>query len=165
MLITHTDQIVPITVFARTSVPPETAFAVTAPIDLSLVFKADRFFPGISHVEKQHDAWDHVGMAREPHFTDGSHVTERLTEYTAPHGFAYELTEFTNVLSAMAQGVRGEFSFLPDGGGSIIRWTYEFKPRPGRRWILRGPFKPLWKRYMQRALDRMADVAEVRDPR
>ncbi|MFG3094536.1 SRPBCC family protein [Streptomyces sp. NPDC048202] len=165
MLITRTDQTAPITVFARTSVSPETAFAVIAPIDLSLVFKADRFFPGVSHIEGQHDAWDRAGESREPHFTDGSHVTERLTEYTAPHGFAYELTGFTNVLNSLAQGVRGEFSLLPDGPGTNIRWTYEFKPRPGRGWVLNGPFKPLWQRYMQRALDRMVDMTEGRDPR
>jgi hypothetical protein len=60
----------------------------------------------------------------------------------------------------LAAGVRGEFSFLPDGTGTIIRWTYEFKPLRGRRWIIAGPFTPLWSRYMQRALDRMAAVVE-----
>jgi hypothetical protein len=43
----------------------------------------------------------------------------------------------------------------------LIRWTYEFKPLPGRRLILAGPFRPLWRRYMQRALDRMVDVVEA----
>ncbi|MFF0715852.1 hypothetical protein ACWEVM_09720 [Streptomyces bauhiniae] len=58
--------------------------------------------------------------------------------------------------------MRGEFSFLPDGTGTNIRWTYEFLPRRGRGWVLRGPFKPLWQRYMQRALGLMAEAAEAR---
>ncbi|MFD7885327.1 hypothetical protein ACFV3N_23170 [Streptomyces bauhiniae] len=79
------------------------------------MFKADPFFPGVSHIEGQHDAWDRAGVAREPHFT-----------------------------------------------GTNIRWTYEFLPRRGRGWVLRGPFKPLWQRYMRRALGLMAEAAEAR---
>jgi hypothetical protein len=127
---------------------------------LSKVFLADRFFPGIARVKDQADTWDHAGVSRHPQFTDGSQATETLTEYVNGHGFAYELTDFTNALAGLALGVRGEFSFLPDGGGATIRWTYEFKPRRGRAWIVAGPFKPLWKRYMQAALGRMVAVVE-----
>ncbi|EXG82252.1 SRPBCC family protein [Cryptosporangium arvum] len=160
MLIARTDKTVPITVFARTSAAPDVAFRIVAPIDLSRVFLADRLFPGVAGVEGQTDTWDHAGVSRRPRFTDGSQVTESLTEYVDGHGFAYELTGFTNTLATLALGVRGEFSFLPDGGGTTIRWTYEFKPRPGRRLVLAGPFKPLWQRYMQAALNRMVAVVE-----
>lgn len=160
MLITSTDTTVPITVFARTTAAPATAFRIIAPIDLSTVFLADRFFPGVAGVEDQTEAWDHAGVSRHPRFTDGSQATEALTEYVDGHGFAYELTEFTNTLAALALGVRGEFSFLPDGTGTTIRWTYEFKPRPGRRLVVAGPFKPLWQRYMQSALNRMVAIVE-----
>ncbi|WP_033341519.1 SRPBCC family protein [Catenuloplanes japonicus] len=158
MLIDSTDRTVPITVFARTPATPAVAFRIIAPIDLRRVFLADRFFPGIAEVSDQTDTWDHAGVARRPRFTDGSQATEALTEYVEGHGFAYELTGFTNALATLALGVRGEFSFLPDGGGTMIRWTYEFKPRPGRAWIVAGPFRPLWQRYMQAALDRMVAV-------
>jgi hypothetical protein len=56
--------------------------------------------------------------------------------------------------------VRGEWSFLPDGTGTSIRWTYDFQPLPGRRWIVAGPFKPLWTRYMRAALARMVTVVQ-----
>ncbi|GAA1649994.1 SRPBCC family protein [Actinoplanes couchii] len=160
MLITSTDKTVKITVFARTSTSPDVSFRIIAPIDLSRVFIADRLFPGIAGVAEQTDSWDHAGVSRQPRFTDGSHATESLTEYVEGHGFAYELTEFTNALGALALGVRGEFSFLPDGDGTMIRWTYEFKPRPGRKAIIAGPFRPLWQRYMQAALGRMAAIVE-----
>ncbi|RAO29565.1 hypothetical protein PSN13_04763 [Micromonospora saelicesensis] len=75
------------------------------------------------------------------------------------------LTGFTNVLSRLAAGVRGEFNFNPDGDGTLIRWTYEFKPLPGRRLILAGPFAPLWRRYMAAALRRCVQVAEAQQPR
>ena len=57
--------------------------------------------------------------------------------------------------------MRGEFNVNPDGDGTLIRWTYEFKPLPGRRWILAGPFAPLWRRYMVAALDQCVHVIET----
>lgn len=39
-------------------------------------------------------------------------------------------------------------------------WTYDFQPLPGRRWIVTGPFKPLWIRYMRAALARMVTVVQ-----
>ena len=42
-------------------------------------------------------AWDHAGPSRNPDLSDGSTATERLTEYTAGHSFAYELTVRTGV--------------------------------------------------------------------
>ena len=38
--------------------------------------------------------------------------------------------------------------------------SYEFKPLPGRRWIIAGPFKPLWRRYMAAALARCVETVE-----
>lgn len=112
-------------------------------------------------MENQTEAWDHAGPRRNPQFDDGSQVDEQLTEYTAGSSFAYQLTGFTNVLSRLAVGVRGEFNVNPDGDGTLIRWTYEFKALPGRRWILAGPFAPLWRRYMVAALSRCVQVIEA----
>lgn len=42
----------------------------------------------------------------------------------------------------------------------MLRWTYEFQPRRGRRWILAGPFVPLWRILMRRTLANIADAAE-----
>src|SRR3954469_20702783 len=127
MIITANDTTVPITVFARSPASPATTFRIIAPIDLTKIFLADALFPGIAGVEEQKDSWDRPGVSRRPRFTDGTKVIETLTEYVDGHGFAYELTGFTNALASLAMGVRGEFSFLPDGQGSTIRWTYEFK--------------------------------------
>jgi hypothetical protein len=162
-LITSADNTVPITVQQRTSVAPATAFRLIVPIDLSRVFHRVAPFPGVKGVENQTEAWDHVGPTRNPQFDDGSQANEQLTEYTKGSSFAYQLTGFTNILSRLATGVRGEWNFNPDGDGTLIRWTYEFKPLPGRRWILAGPFRPLWRRYMQAALARCVQVVEAEE--
>ncbi|MEV1077506.1 SRPBCC family protein [Streptomyces sp. NPDC050211] len=160
LLITSADNTVPITVQRRTSVAPAIAFRLIVPIDLTSVFHRVAPFPGVKGVANQTEAWDHVGPTRNPQFDDGSQADERLTEYTEGSSFAYQLTGFTNILSRLAVGVRGEWNFNPDGDGTLIRWTYEFKPLPGRRWILAGPFAPLWRRYMVAAIERCLQAIE-----
>ncbi len=131
-LISRSDRTVPVTVQARTTVDPAATFGMVVPIDLSVVFRRWGPFPGVRSVSNQTGPWDHVGASRNPGLTDGSTATETLTEYTAGHSFAYELSGFTNALGQLVRGVRGEWTFTPDGEGTLIRWTYEFKaaPRP-----------------------------------
>lgn len=161
LLIGPADRTIPITVQQRTSVAPADAFRLIVPIDLPSVFHRVTPFPGVTSVENQTEAWDHVGPTRNPQFGDGSQADEQLTEYTEGSSFAYQLTGFSNALSRLAVGIRGEWNFNPDGDGTLIRWTYEFKPLPGRGWILAGPFAPLWRRYMRAALTRCVQVVEA----
>ena len=93
------------------------------------MFKGWGPFPAVRGVRNQTGAWDHVGVSRIPILSDGSMATEKITEYTPGHSFAYEVTGFTNiVLRRLVSGVRGEWTYTPDGSGTVIRWTYDFKP-------------------------------------
>jgi len=141
-------------------VAPNRAFEIIAPVDLSLIFKGWGPFPAVRGVRNQTGKWDHAEASRNPDLSDGSTATETLTEYTRGHSFAYELTGFTNILGKLAYGVRGEWTFTPDGDGTVIRWTYEFKPRLCRHALVRVALAPLWHRYMQAAVDAAAQVAE-----
>lgn len=160
VLISRLDQTVPVTVQSRTAVGPARAFEVVVPVDLSVVFRPWGPFPGVRGVRNQTGSWDRVGVSRNPNLTDGSTVTETLTEYDPGHSFAYELTDFTNLLGRLVVGVRGEWTFTSDGCGTLIRWTYEFKPRPGVRGLVRLGLAPVWRCYMLAALDRTITVVE-----
>ena len=162
-LITSQDKTVPVTVQTRAAVPPNRAFEIVAPIDLSLVFKGWGPFPAVRGVSNQTGTWDHAGPSRNPDLSDGSTATERLTEYTPGHSFGYELTGFTNVLRRLVHGVRGEWTFTPDGDATVIRWTYEFKPLPGRHALVQRGLAPLWRRYMQAGVEGAARVAEQQE--
>jgi hypothetical protein len=162
LLINVKDKTVPVTVQTRASIPPNRAFDIIAPIDLSLVFKGWGPFPAVRGVNNQTGTWDHARPSRNPDLSDGSTATERLTEYTVGHSFAYELTDFTNVLRRFVHGVRGEWTFTPDGDGTVIRWTYEFKPLGGRYFLVHRGLAPLWRRYMQAGVEAAARVAEER---
>jgi hypothetical protein len=160
VLITRTDRTIPVTVQARSAVRPAVAFMIVVPIDLSLVFRRWGPFPGVRGARNQTGAWDHPGASRNPELTDGSTATEVLTEYDPTRSFAYELTGFTNVLGRLVEGVRGEWTFSPDGPGTLIRWTYEFKPRAGCSPTIRFGLAPPWRRYMLAALARTVAVVE-----
>ena len=164
-LITSKDRTVPVSVQTRATISPHRAFDVIVPIDLSLVFKGWGPFPAVRGVKNQSGTWDHAGVSRNPDLSDGTTATERLTEYTAGHSFAYEVTGFTNALRWLIHGVRGEWTFTPDGGGSVIRWTYEFKPLRHRYFLVRRVLGPLWRRYMQAGIVAAARVAETWSPR
>ncbi|MBR8743534.1 SRPBCC family protein [Nocardiopsis sp. MG754419] len=159
-LIGPADRTVPVTVQTRTSLPPVAVCRIIVPIDLSLVFQGWGPFPGVRGARDQTGPWDAVGRSRKPDLTDGSTAVERLTEFTAPHSFAYEITGFTNALRHVVTGVRGEWTFTPDGAGTVVRWTYEFRPRPGRAFALRWIIGPLWRRYMLVGVVRAARAAE-----
>ena len=159
-LIYGTDHTVPVTVQARTRLSPEDAFRIIAPIDLSLVFSGWGPFPGVRGATNQTGDWDAAGQSRNPDLTDGSTAMEKLTEYTEPSSFAYELTGFTNILRHLVVGVRGEWTFSPDATGTLIRWTYEFKPLPRRILLVRRVLGPLWRNYMRVGVHRAARAAE-----
>lgn len=159
MLIARTDRTVPVTVQARSHLRPADAFERVAPIDLSLIFRAWGPFPGVRGVRDQTGPWDRIGASRTPLLTDGSTATETLTEYQPGNSFAYEITGFTNVLGRLVTGVRGEWTFTPDGSGTLIRWTYEFLPRTARYPLIRFGLAPPWRRYMHAGIT--AAVAEI----
>ncbi|WP_434451950.1 SRPBCC family protein [Lentzea sp. E54] len=159
-LISAGDHTVPVTVQTRTHLSPQDAFRIIVPIDLSLVFTGWGPFPGVRGAQNQTGAWNAAGQSRNPDLSDGSTAFERLTEYTAPHSFAYEITGFTGPMRFLVDGVRGEWTFAPDATGTLVRWTYEFRPLRGRRFLLRRIVAPLWRRYMQRGADVACRVAE-----
>ena len=103
-LITKLDKTVAVTVQARAATPPQHAFKVNVPIDLSLVFKGWGPFPAVVGVQNQTGAWDHVGASRNPVLSDQTTANETLTEYTVGHSFPYEVTGFTNILGRLVEG-------------------------------------------------------------
>lgn len=152
---------IPVTVEQRTQVDQETTFQTIAPIDLSVVFKAWGPFPSVDGVTDQTGPWDTPGTLRRPQLGDGSSVVEQLTEYTAPHSFAYELRDFTGSLRYVVDHIRGEWTMTPDGSGTMVRWTYAFYPRPGRGWLVRVVLSRLWRAYAGRMLAATLEYVEA----
>jgi len=148
---------VPVSVQTRASLAPARAFDVIVPIDLSVLFKSRGPILGGA---RRHQPDGRVGPRRrlaQPDPADGLTTTENRADYN----FAYELIGFTDVLRLLVGGVRGEWTFIPDGDGTLIRWTYEFKPLRYRHFLVRRTLVPLWRRYMRQGLEVAARVAET----
>ena len=149
--------------FARTALPPAEALDRMADYPLPSMFTKGLIFPAVTRIEGQVGRWDTVGRSRTIHLGDGGQVTETLIERTPGSSFAYELTRFTDVFDQLVVGVRGEWSVAPDGDGSLIRWTWEFAPKPGRRWLMTHVVAHLWRHYAQSILVPAVRAAE-REP-
>src|ERR1700722_6095714 len=159
LLISGHDRTIPVTVQTRTHLAPGDAFGIIVPIDLSLVFRGWGPFPGVRGANNQTGALGAVCESRNPDLADASTAFEVLPELNAGYSFAYETTEFTNLLGKVIEGVRDEWSFTPDGEGAVIRWTYEFKPLPRRYLLLKCVIVPLWRHYMQTGVVNSARAA------
>ncbi len=146
------------TAFARTALPPAVALARMAEYPLPAMFTKGLIFPAVTRVDGQEGPWDRIGATRTIHLGDGGTVTETIVEWAPGSSFAYELTGFTDVFDRLVVGVRGEWSVAPDGDGSILRWTWEFAPRPFRRLLMAHVVAHLWRHYAQSIL-----VEAVRD--
>ncbi len=82
------------TVTARTSASPETAFDTIAPVDLAAVFYRFMLVPGVRGVRDQSGVWDTAGRTRVVLLSDGSEVPERLTMVDRPRAFSYRVGPF-----------------------------------------------------------------------
>lgn len=149
-------------------VPIETVFDVFMPIDLTSIMHGYGPLPAVSAVEDQTGAWDSVGESRIVRLADGHGMLETLTRVDRPKGFAYTLSNLTNVLRLLVHRFHGTWAFedcSTAGGAPVVRatWRYEFDARsrftrPIAGWIL----TLFWRPYMERALERASAQAVAR---
>jgi hypothetical protein len=131
------------------------------PMDLSTIFTGYGPLPAVTGVVDQTGPWDHVGVNRRPVLSDGTTAYEEVTVYEPPTYFAYEVSQFENVLNRFVIGARGDLRFTPtDDGRTELVWTYAFLPRPRRRAFVALAIAPLWRRYMRHGLARAIEQIE-----
>ncbi|MGN6743191.1 MAG: SRPBCC family protein [Amnibacterium sp.] len=157
---THHPRPVRATAEGRTVLPPTTAMALIAPVDLPSVFHRWGPFPAVVAVEEQTGPWDAPGRTRRTRFSDGGSAVETLLEYEAGRRFAYALQDFVTPLGRLVTRVRGEWVFPPDGAGCLVRWTWDFHPRGWSRPLLAVAVVPLFRRYMRRVVAASIALAE-----
>jgi hypothetical protein len=150
-----------VTVLARSTLAPAVALTRVADIPLPELFVRWGVFPAVDKVREQTGRWDHVGATRRLVLGDGGEAQETLLEYTPGVGFAYEVTGFTDVFDRFVVGTRGEWTFTPDGTGTIVHWTWEFRTRFGRGPIVALLVGPLWRQYMRKMIRTAVRTAEL----
>ena len=133
--------------------------------DLTSIMRGYGPLPAVAAVEDQTGDWDGVGESRIIRLADGHGMLETLTEVEPPNGFAYTLSELTNVLRFLIVRFHGRWRFesmSADDEPPVVRahWRYAFEPRSR----LTGPLSRLilaryWRPYMAAALERASEEA------
>jgi Polyketide cyclase / dehydrase and lipid transport len=156
---------VPVTVWRRVAADLEAAFDVVVPIDLAAVFRGSALLPAVTHTDGGSERWGTVGQHRTVHLADGGQLDERIVEVHRPGLFRYEVVPTHGMLRLFIRRIDGQFVFAPsEAGGTVIRWTYVFRPRRGAHGIVRA-IAPAWRRYAGQVMDCLAaEVAAVGAP-
>jgi hypothetical protein len=118
--------------------------------------------PAVVGVTGQPPTWDEVGYTRTLELSDGGTVVERVTHSEHGEFFGYDLSGFTRLFGRLVSGARAEWTFVAEGEGTSIRWTYRFDALPGRGWLVRGIVRLLWAPYMRRVLPTIVAAIEQR---
>jgi Polyketide cyclase / dehydrase and lipid transport len=142
-----------VSITRQTVIPgtPETVFNfITAEDVLPKVLTGYGPLPAVVKTSENTGPWTLVGSARLIHLADGSTVREQLTHFEPSKRFAYRVWEFGNPLvRTLATGARGEWTFSPAPGGTLVTWTYTFTAKNAVTAMpLSGITKILWRGYM-----------------
>lgn len=135
---------------------PDVAWAFVAHHDPTVYYPKFGPLPAVTAVEDQSGPWTIVGQTRRLELSDGGSVVETITDADSPTLFAYDLSDFQRLFGRLVTGARAEWRFERESDGTRIRWSYEFHPKRGRRWIVALIVRLWWARYMQRVLPRIA---------
>lgn len=133
------------------------AGVLDAPLEQLFTERAG-LIPPIKECTGQDGGWDAVGKTRTVVLADGSSNLETLVEYSRPGNYRYRLTDFTGPMKALVDHVEGQFSFVPEGAGTRVTWSWKIHPtNPLARGVLpvvgffwRKYAAGMWPRYAAR---------------
>ena len=134
----------------------QTAYDVVRPAPLPEVFaKRSGPFPSVAEVTEQVGEWGtEVGQTRRIHLSDGGSTFETLTDIDAPRSFAYTLSEIKGPLKLIVSGLRGQWSFAEESGGTRVTWSWDVEPRYALTTPLVLVLRMFWSSYAAKALAR-----------
>lgn len=132
----------------------QTAYDVVRPAPLTEVFdKRSGPFPPIANVAEQVGEWGlSVGQTRRIHLSDGGSTFETLISIDAPRSFAYTLSQITGPLKLLVSGLRGEWAFAQESGGTRVTWLWDVEPKTVLATPLVLVLRAFWKPYAAKAL-------------
>jgi Polyketide cyclase / dehydrase and lipid transport len=148
---------VPVTVWRRVDADVAQTFDVVVPVDLARIFRGYGPLPAVRGTAGGIGTWGRAGQSRTVLLADGGRMEESIVEVRRPGLFRYRVVPIQGVLRLAVAQIDGRFVFsASEAGGTVIRWTYVFRPRRGARFVVRA-IAPLWRRYAQQVLERVAD--------
>jgi hypothetical protein len=104
--------------------------------------------PPIKECTGQEGGWDTVGKTRTVVLADGTSNVETLVEYDRAGGsYRYRLSDFVGPMKALVAGVDGRFTFVPEGSGTRVTWSWSIRPTNAVARLLLPVVGMSWKQY------------------
>jgi Polyketide cyclase / dehydrase and lipid transport len=141
-------------------VAPEHAFdrLIATPLP-SIFVKRFAAFPPVSEVRDQPDEpWGAVGQSRTIVTGDGGTFHETLTSVERPTSFGYVIDDITGPMRPFVRTVEGEWSVVPEGGGSRVGWSWILHPLAPPARLTMNVIGKMWHGYADRALERVEAI-------
>ena len=114
--------------------------------------------PGVDHIELLEGTTPVTGSRRRVTMTDGSVIKEEVLELTRPRRHNYRwLNRPKFPCSLIVKTAEADWIFTPESGGTTVEWTYTFTLTSPLVFLQARLAVALFKRWMQRALDRLRD--------
>lgn len=107
-------------------VSPDVAFdgVLAAPLEELFPHRSGPI-PPVKECRGQEGAWGTVGQTRTVVLADGGTNLETLVAADRAGGvYQYRLSDFTGPMKALVAGVDGQFSFVPEGNGTRVTWSW-----------------------------------------
>jgi uncharacterized protein YndB with AHSA1/START domain len=118
--------------------------------------------PGIARVEMLDGRVLERGARRRVTMTDGSEVLEEILDAERPRRHRYRwLDPPAAPFNLLVRSGEGDWRFAAADGGTRVEWTYTFDLTTPLVYPLAAAVLTLFRRWMQRALDRI-DTAIAR---
>lgn len=153
--------VAPFLLSSSTVVPaaPEHAYdgVLAAPLEELFPHRAGAI-PPIKECTGQVGDWGTVGQTRTVVLADGGTNLETLVTADRPGGiYQYRLSDFTGPMKALVAGVDGQFSFVPEGNGTRVTWSWAIQPtNPVTRLLALPLLGVFWKQYAAKMWPRYA---------
>ena len=109
---------------------PEAAYdtLVAAPLE-ELFTSRSGPIPPVARCDGQVGEWGTLGQSRTVVLADGSSNLETLVGADrAALDYRYRLSDFTGPFKALITGVDGQFTFVPEGTGTRVTWSWKMHP-------------------------------------
>jgi Polyketide cyclase / dehydrase and lipid transport len=129
--------------------PIEVAFdgIMNAPLE-ELFPKGAGIIPAVKECTGQVGPWATVGQTRKVVTADGNSNTETLVTYDRSGGlYQYRLSDLTGPLKALVAGVDGQFTYVAEGSGTRVTWSWTMHPTNAVTRALLPVMGVFWRQY------------------
>ncbi len=131
-------------------VAPEVAYdaVLAAPLEELFPHRSGAI-PPVKECRGQLGDWGTVGQTRTVVLADGGTNLETLVTADRPGGvYQYRLSDFTGAMKALVAGVDGQFSFVGEGSGTRVTWSWAIQPTNAVTRLVALPvLGAFWKPY------------------